>query len=250
MSLLWIVRTNHLLLLFAIQLVTSLVLIYFGKNKLSYVTELIIIFGNLWQHQPLQLLNPTIILAYLAEYLLLKFLLILIVYLAKRFAFYVLVIISHKEKHKLLYKLLIKRKHFLRFQSRIWNKVKYGIRVKKGMPSMVNKRNTRVGVSFDKDGFPKFKPVAEITLERRYWKKDRDVHFYRANKLLFKKIEKSSRLAKKFTKREISEFKQGSTPSKYTWHHHQDKGLLQLVDYNIHSKVRHNGGFSIWGPKD
>ena len=118
------------------------------------------------------------------------------------------------------------------------------------MPSMVNKRNTRAGVSFDKDGFPKFKPIAEIILERKYWKKDRDAHFYRANKLLFKKIEKSSRLAKKFTKREISDFKQGNTPSKYTWHHHQDKGVLQLVDYNIHSKVRHNGGFSIWGPKE
>lgn len=248
MSLLWIVRTNHLLLLFAIQLVTSLCLIYFGKNKLSYVTELILIFGNLLYHD--SYLDYRLIILYLAEYILLKLFLILIVYIAKRFSFFILVVITHKEKHKFLYKMLIKRKHFLRFQSRIWNKVKYGIRVKKGMPSMVNKRNTRACVSFDKDGFPKFKPIAEITLERKYWKKDRDVHFYRANKILFKKIEKSSRLEKKFTKREISEFKQGNTPNKYTWHHHQDKGVLQLVDYNIHSKVRHNGGFSIWGPKD
>ena len=117
MSLLWIVRTNHLLLLFAIQIVTSLCLIYFEKNKLSHVIELTLIIGNLWYCRPA--LNINLILVYLAEYFLLKFFLILIVYLAKRFSFFVLVVITHKEKHKFLYKLLIKRKRFLRFQSRI-----------------------------------------------------------------------------------------------------------------------------------
>ena len=35
-------------------------------------------------------------------------------------------------------------------QSRIWNKVNYGIRVKKGIPSMVGKKNDKTGIWFDK----------------------------------------------------------------------------------------------------
>ena len=31
-------------------------------------------------------------------------------------------------------------------QSKIWNKVQYGIRIKKGIPAMVNKRNSRTGI--------------------------------------------------------------------------------------------------------
>ena len=117
------------------------------------------------------------------------------------------------------------------------------------MPSMVKRKNSQTGILFDEDGFPKFKAIAEIKLSRKDWKKDRDIHFYRASKMLYEKTQKSARLAKKFTRKELNEFKRGEVPTKYTWHHHQDKGILQLVDYNIHSKVRHNGGFSIWGPK-
>ena len=34
-----------------------------------------------------------------------------------------------------------------------------------------------------------------------------------------------------------------------TWHHHQQKGLLQLVDSEIHARNQnpHTGGRSIWG---
>ena len=135
-------------------------------------------------------------------------------------------------------------------QSHIWNKVQYGIRIKKGLPSMVNKRNTRTGIYFDKDGFPKFKAIAEIKLERKYWKKDRETHFYRASKILYEQTQKSLRLRSKFSQHAINTFKQGDIPNKYTWHHHQDKGVLQLVDSDIHAKVRHNGGFSIWGKKE
>ncbi len=248
MSLLWIVRSHHLLLLLVIHLVTSLCLIYFRKNKLSFFTEILLLAAAWWYNAPT--LNLNIVLCYIAEYILAKTLLVLIVYFAKRFSFYVLVVITHKQKHKLFHKLIIKKKRFLRMQSHIWNKVQYGIRIKKGMPSMVSKRNPRTGIYFDKDGFPKFKVLAEIKLERKYWKKDRDVHFYRANKILYQRIQKSSRLASKFSKRDIASFKQGKLPSKYTWHHHQDKGVLQLVDSDIHSKVRHNGGFAIWGKKE
>lgn len=247
MSLLWLIREQHLLFLLALHLLTSLFLIYYQKEKLSYVTEILLLVVALGYHQtPFEF---KFIICYLTEYVIAKLLLILIVWLAKHFSFYVLVVLTHKEKHRKLHKFLIKKKHFLRIQSRIWNKVQYGIRIKKGMPSMVNRKNSRTGIYFDKDGFPKFKSIAEIKLDRKYWKKDREIHFYRASKMLYEKIQKSSRLAKKFTRREISDLKQGKVPAKYTWHHHQEKGVLQLVDYDIHSKVRHNGGFSIWGKK-
>lgn len=51
----------------------------------------------------------------------------------------------------------------------------------------------------------------------------------------------------KFTKEEIQMFKQGETPKHYTWHHHQDTGRMQLVDYQIHHDTGHTGGYKILG---
>lgn len=42
-------------------------------------------------------------------------------------------------------------------------------------------------------------------------------------------------------------FKSGETPERFTWHHHQDVGRMQLVDYTIHRKTGHTGGYKIWG---
>lgn len=33
---------------------------------------------------------------------------------------------------------------------------------------------------------------------------------------------------------------------KYTWHHHQDPGRMQLVENGIHSMTQHSGGREIW----
>ena len=70
-----------------------------------------------------------------------------------------------------------------------------------------------------------------------------------ANKKIYNEIRNDSRLRKKFPKRVINEFSKGKTPSDYTWHHHQDAGVLELVDSYIHSKTSHVGGYSIWGGK-
>ena len=69
MSLLWIVREHHLLLLLALQIVISLGLIYFRKNKISYFTEVLLVAA--WWF-----INPTyklsVIVCFIAEYLLVK----------------------------------------------------------------------------------------------------------------------------------------------------------------------------------
>ena len=244
MALLCIVREQHLLFLLIAQLLISLFFIYKGKNFLSYISEILLIAGALWYHQVFTW-NTEIALAYLAEYIVLKVLLLLIVYIAKRFAFWVLVVISHRKGF--LKKTFISCKWFVRMQSRIWHKVNYGFKVKKGIPSMVNKTHKSTGVRFDEDGFPKFKVYAKVKLPLKYWKKDREAHFYRASRMVYERAQKNSIFRRKFTKKEITDFKNGNVPSRYTWHHHQDRGVLQLVETKIHSNVKHVGGFSIWG---
>ncbi|GIN87860.1 hypothetical protein J6TS2_42460 [Heyndrickxia sporothermodurans] len=38
---------------------------------------------------------------------------------------------------------------------------------------------------------------------------------------------------------------QGLTPEGYIWHHHQDRGILQLIDKEVHNKTGHTGGRAI-----
>lgn len=246
MSFLWIVRSQNLVILLMLQIITSLFWIYKGKNKISYISEILIMIGFMLYGNFSFEIEQCI--CYLAEYILMKTLLLFVVWIAKHFSFYVIVCITHK--NKLGYKFFIKKKRFLRIQTRIWNKVDYGIRIKKGYPYMVNKKHPETGIYFDKDGFPKFKTIATIKLKRKLWKKTREVHFYNASRELYTKISKNSRLASKFTKKEIQILKNGDVPPKYTWHHHQDKGVLQLVDCKVHSEIRHRGGFAIWGKRE
>ncbi|WP_436006733.1 HNH endonuclease [Knoellia sp. LjRoot47] len=35
------------------------------------------------------------------------------------------------------------------------------------------------------------------------------------------------------------------TPAGYTWHHHQDVGLMQLINRDVHRATGHTGGFSL-----
>jgi hypothetical protein len=39
------------------------------------------------------------------------------------------------------------------------------------------------------------------------------------------------------------------TPDNYTWHHHQDYGVMELIPTDIHNAVKHTGGATIWGYK-
>lgn len=81
------------------------------------------------------------------------------------------------------------------------------------------------GVPFDAQGFPDFSawrnpnvPDVRISLSG-----DRPTDFARAN----------------------AAAGLGSTPAGYTWHHHQDCGLMQLIDSTIHALTGHTGGFTI-----
>ena len=125
--------------------------------------------------------------------------------------------------------------------------IKYGPRLKEGYAYMAGKKHAKTGVMFDCKGFPKFKSIYTVRLPMKYWKKDRDTHFRIASRKLYQKAMKDKKFAKQFTKKELQLFKKGEVPDRFTWHHHQDRGKLQLVLRSIHHKVKHKGGYSIWG---
>lgn len=235
-------------ILMLLQLIISLVLIYHGKNKTSYFTEIALaVIAMAYNNRPFAIEE---IFVYVAEYIIVKILILIIIWVTKYFSFYALVSISKRNGKiaQIGYKIFGKKK-FPRFVSNMWNKVDYGIRIKKGIPGMVGKKHQRTSIYFDKDGFPKFKAIATVKLSRKFYNKTRETHFYQASKMLYERIQKDKKLASKFTKKEIQTFKQGDTPSKYTWHHHQNRGVLQLVDREVHANVNHRGGFSIWGKR-
>lgn len=142
MTSLCIVRFSILILL---QIITSFILIYHGKKRISYFTEVILLLLVIWLDKNLW---------YVIGYILAKVLLVIIIYIIKYFSFYALVSIAKKNGiiAKMGYKLFGK-KRFIHFVSRMWNKVDYGIRIKKGIPGMVDKKHQKTGVYFDDDGF-------------------------------------------------------------------------------------------------
>ena len=177
----------------------------------------------------------------IAEYVFVKVFLVIFMIWARRYSFYLIKELSRKKRK-------IKSNGILKLIKRFYN-AKYWPRLKLGLPGMANRTHAVTKVRFDSEGFPKFKAYYTVQLRRKDFRKTREQHFYIANKMLYKKILSSSRLKAKFSRKEIKALSQGKTPDKYTWHHHQDAGKLQLVDQTIHEKTSHNGGYSIWGGK-
>lgn len=106
------------------------------------------------------------------------------------------------------------------------------------------------GVKFDSNGFPIFESKYNTKLDPQDYLKSRGTHFDRASKALYNDIMNDSNLRSKFTEAEIAIFKEGGVPKAYTWHHHQDEGVMQLVDRKIHRQTGYTDGFSIWGPEN
>jgi DNase/tRNase domain of colicin-like bacteriocin len=82
-------------------------------------------------------------------------------------------------------------------------------------------------VPFDLDGFPDFSN-----------------HLYKggANDVM---IQPTGKRPSDFTAaNKVAGYK--STPAGYTWHHHQQTGRMQLVEYKTHRMTGHTGGFALW----
>ena len=116
-----------------------------------------------------------------------------------------------------------------------------------GRLELANKSHSKTGIKFDQEGFPIFDSFGDMYFEPEDYLKSRGTHFDRASKDLYQQIMANDELARKFTQEEIELFKNGSVPKRFTWHHHQNPGLMQLVDRRIHRQTGHIGGYSIWG---
>lgn len=266
MTLFWIIRFIILILL---QIITSTILIYHQKYKLSYFTEVLLLvlsvvycyYGtnyvlNNYKNTKIGIIyrnnifKKEYIFVYIFSYILMKIILLLVVFILRYFSFYAIVSISNDGIiAKNGYKLFGKKK-FTKFVSIMWNRVSYGLSIKKGIPGMVNKTHKLTKVRFDRNGFPIFKEYARVKLKRSLYKRSRETHFRYANKKMYERICKDKFYATKFTKSQKLALKNGETPDGFTWHHHQNRGLMQLVKTGIHSKVNHKGGYSIWGRND
>lgn len=180
------------------------------------------------------------------EIILSNILLVLNTVLLKRISFRILASVSQNRfEAKILCKIFNKKKMCRGLRKIL--KIEYGPELRLGIPTMAGKKDKKTKVKFDQMGFPKFKSFYDIKLRRKDYKESREAHFYYANKKLYKKAQKNKRLSRMFTRNEMNDFKNGETPDKYTWHHHQNNGRLQLVSRKIHSEVNHIGGYKIWG---
>ena len=65
--------------------------------------------------------------------------------------------------------------------------------------------------------------------------------------ILREQIKRNTKLEGKFSKDQLIDIMNGrSKISGLTWHHNEEKGVMQLVEDVIHSQTGHTGGFSIW----
>ncbi|KMN57206.1 T7SS effector LXG polymorphic toxin [Bacillus velezensis] len=103
------------------------------------------------------------------------------------------------------------------------------------------------GIPYDKDGFPIFEPVVEVKIDKSLYLEKDTVQFKKATELLLQEINKNPELKNHFTEMQLKQILKGKKPKGFTWHHHQNEGIMQLIDADIHGKTGHTGGRNIWG---
>ena len=72
-------------------------------------------------------------------------------------------------------------------------------------------------------------------------------HFKDCNEQLTRAYENGSLDPEQFTDRQLEQIRNGDKPEGYTWHHHEERGRMQLVDSEIHRQTPHVGGRNLWG---
>jgi len=97
--------------------------------------------------------------------------------------------------------------------------------------------------------FPVFDSTYHVVLAEELYLESDDVHFDVGNQTLYQSVIENANFAEElsFTQADIQALANGQTPEGYTWHHHEDPGVLQLVDEETHAETAHTGGRAIWG---
>ena len=226
------------------QIAFSIFLIARRKNVIANISEiissLVVLFAlNGFPFEISNILWMFLTITFI-EYLCVKIILVIFIFIARYYSFYYIKAMCQKKK---------KQNNTMLKIVRAFHNAKYWPRLKLGRPGMADKVNSKTRVKFDSKGFPIFKSYYTVKLQWKDYRKSRQRHFHIANKMLYEEICSNKKLRAKFSKKQIIELQHGETPSGYTWHHHQDAGVLQLVEEEIHAKTYHRGGYSIWGGK-
>lgn len=76
-----------------------------------------------------------------------------------------------------------------------------------------------------------------------------DVHFRIANETLHQGVLENSSLIDtlEFSESDVDSLENGQTPEGFTCHHHENPGVLQLVNEEAHSQTANTGGKALWG---
>lgn len=99
--------------------------------------------------------------------------------------------------------------------------------------------------------FPVFDAIYEAKLPKDMYEKSDKEQFKECNNQLYKDIEQYPVLKNQFNEEQLEQIKygtiDGTAPDGYVWHHNEEAGKMQLVDFETHTKTGHTGGRSIWG---
>ena len=125
-------------------------------------------------------------------------------------------------------------------------------------------KTNEVGVPYERNSFvyngqriegvfPVFDSKYDAQLDPADFGRCHTTHERICNTQLAEAIEKDPELAGKFNAEQLEQIKNRETPDGFTWHHNEEPGKMQLVEYAQHARemggTAHTGGASIWGNK-
>ncbi|MDA7027417.1 HNH endonuclease [Bacillus sp. CLL-7-23] len=111
----------------------------------------------------------------------------------------------------------------------------------------IEKHGKEFVVTYDRDGHPIFTSEHQTSLpESKYLAGDKE-QFKHLSKELYEKAMNNQKIKSRFTDDELEILRNGETPKRFVWHHHQEPGKMQLVNSEIHDAAKHTGGRAYWG---
>ncbi|WP_169891111.1 HNH endonuclease [Litchfieldia alkalitelluris] len=102
---------------------------------------------------------------------------------------------------------------------------------------------------FQTGTFPVFDSQFSVVIAEEVYTSSDQAHFNIANDTLYQSIQENPGLANDLglSSYDVQVLQNGITPEGFDWHHHEQPGVLQLVDEETHQDTGHTGGRSIWG---
>lgn len=96
--------------------------------------------------------------------------------------------------------------------------------------------------------FPVFDSKFDANLPEILFKSSDSQQFKESNRQLKEWVDNNPDEARNiFDTEQLEDIARGRTPEGCTWHHSEEKGVMQLVDTEVHAKTGHTGGKTIWG---